>query len=318
MRLWRERDLLSATTRLPAPARSGAPLVLAAAVLWGTSGASQAMLGGAVSPLFVGASRIIIGGSLLAVITLFIVGVDAIPRAAIRAARAPVLLAGVCIATYQITFFSGVRMLGIAVGTILTMASAPFVASAISFALGEGRPSRTWLATISLAVVGLVLLLQPEDGVSVSLLGVLAALGAGLSFGSYAVLAKRLVARGIGYLETVALSMAAAAVLLVPFLVLGVLRSEDPAAVLRPPGLLVLLWLAVAATALGYLLFAAGLRMVTAVTGSTLTLAEPLTAALLGVLVFAERLGPTARVGAALVAAALLITSVRPDIRPAR
>jgi drug/metabolite transporter (DMT)-like permease len=57
---------------------------------------------------------------------------------------------------------------------------------------------------------------------------------------------------------------------------------------------------------------------VTAVSGTTLVLAEPLTATLLGVLVFAERLGVVALSGALLVTVALLLTARRPAVDPAR
>jgi len=47
-------------------------------------------------------------------------------------------------------------------------------------------------------------------------------------------------------------------------------------------------------------------------------LAEPLTAGLLGVVVFGERIGPVATVGAATVALALVLAARRPEVEPAR
>ena len=318
MRLRGERDLLNETLRVAAPARGSALLVLAAAVLWGTSGSSQELLGGAVNPLVVGALRTIVGGAVLLAVAMLAARGDALPTLARAEARVPLLIAGVCIALYQVTFFFGVQLLGIAVGTIVAIAATPFAASAVSIALGQGRPTGVWFGTTALAVVGLVLLVRPEGDTTVSLAGIAAALTAGLSFGTFTVLTKGLLARGLRRLETVAFPFVVAGVLLIPALVLGLVRSDDPAAVIRAPGVFVVLWLAVAATALGYVLFAAGLGGVSAVTGATLVLAEPLTATLLGVLVFTERLGPPAVVGASLVAVALLVTAVRPDIGPAR
>ena len=318
MRLRGERDLLNETLRVAAPARDSALLVLAAAVLWGTSGSSQELLGGAVNPLVVGALRTIVGGAVLLAVAMLAARGDALPTLARAEARVPLLIAGVCIALYQVTFFFGVQLLGIAVGTIVAIAATPFAASLVSVALGQGRPTRVWFGSTSLAVIGLVLLVRPEGDAMVSVAGVAAALTAGLSFGTFTVLTKGLLARGLRRLETVAFPFVVAGVLLTPALVIGLVRSDDPAAVIRAPGVFVVLWLAVAATALGYVLFAAGLGGVSAVTGVTLVLAEPLTATLLGVLVFAERLGPPAVVGASLVAVALLVTAVRPDIEPAR
>ena len=59
-------------------------------------------------------------------------------------------------------------------------------------------------------------------------------------------------------------------------------------------------------TALAYLLFASGLRRLTASETSTLTLAEPLTAGVLGAVVLAEPLSGPAIAGAGLVLAGLV------------
>ena len=59
------------------------------------------------------------------------------------------------------------------------------------------------------------------------------------------------------------------------------------------------------ATAGAYALYAVGLRLVPASVAGIVTLAEPLTATLIGVLIFGERLGPGGVVGGVLLLAAL-------------
>jgi DME family drug/metabolite transporter len=83
----------------------------------------------------------------------------------------------------------------------------------------------------------------------------------------------------------------------------------------EPRGVLVALHLGLVATALAYALFARGLKEVPTATAVTLTLAEPLTAATLGLVVLGERLTPPALVGVAFLLAGLAILSVRPDFR---
>jgi drug/metabolite transporter, DME family len=315
VRLRGERDLLSAPAPV-APARQrGAALVLAGAVLWGTAGAAQELLDGAVSPITVGALRTVLGG-----LALMVVALPGLRGAASRwrLARSPLVLAGVCIASYQVAFFVGVRSLGIAVGTILAIGAAPFVAGAVSILTGRHRPSRRWIATTLLAVVGLVLLVRPDADVRVSLGGAAAAVGAGAAFGLFTVLTKDLLARGLGRLDTIVVPFTVGGVLLLPVLIHGVVTSDEAVRLVTWPGLAVVVWLAVGATAAGYLLFIAGLGGVAAVAGTTLVLAEPLTAGLLGVLVFGERLGPVATVGAATVALALVLAARRPEVEPAR
>ena len=68
-----------------------------------------------------------------------------------------------------------------------------------------------------------------------------------------------------------------------------------------------MLWLGLATIAVAYVLFTWGLQGVSAATAATLTLAEPLTAALLGLTVLGERLSPTAVAGLVVLAAGLAL-----------
>jgi DME family drug/metabolite transporter len=316
VRLRGERDLLSAihADRAAATRSSLAPLLLVlAAALWGTTGSSQALLDGAVPPGVVGALRILVGGSVLMLVA------SRELRGSLADIRAtwPLLLAtAVSVAAYQLAFFTGVRLVGIAVGTILTVGSAPFVAGLLSVLLGHHRPSRRWAFTTLAAVIGLVLLVRPDGALRPEPLGVLAALAAGTAFAVYTVLAKRLMVRGVPRLTSVALPFFVGGLLLVPTLLSGLARAEAPGLLLTPRGLLILAWLGVVATALSYLLFSAGLRGVPAVTGTTLALAEPLTATVLGIAVFGERLGAVALLGAGVVVAALVAAAARPERDP--
>jgi DME family drug/metabolite transporter len=313
VRLWGECDLLSETSVGRAvEARSFlAPLLLVlAAALWGTTGSSQALLDGAVPSGVIGALRILVGG-----ILLFAVAAREL-RGALASMRAcwPLLLAtAVSVAAYQLAFFTGVRLVGIAVGTILTVGSAPFVAGLLSVLLGHHRPSRRWAFTTSVAVAGLVLLVRPDGAVRPQPTGILAALAAGVAFAVYTVLAKQLMVRGVPRLTSVAVPFLLGGLFLVPTLVLGLARAEAPEQLLTVRGILIVGWLGVFATAISYLLFSAGLRGVPAVTGTTLALAEPLTATVLGIVVFGERLGAVAILGAAAVAIALVVAAARPE-----
>jgi DME family drug/metabolite transporter len=91
-----------------------------------------------------------------------------------------------------------------------------------------------------------------------------------------------------------------------------------PVLVLRGPGwlatrdgLALALFLGVVPTAVAYLLFARGLRRLSAAETSTLTLAEPLTAGLLGDAVLGERVTGAGAAGAGLVLAGLLVLALR-------
>ena len=78
-----------------------------------------------------------------------------------------------------------------------------------------------------------------------------------------------------------------------------------------------MLYLGVVPTALAYVLFARGLRGTSAAETATLTLAEPITATMLGAIVLGERPGAIALVGVGLVGAATAILLL-PGLRRGR
>ena len=98
------------------------------------------------------------------------------------------------------------------------------------------------------------------------------------------------------------------AVLLTP----AVLSSEAPLRQLAL-GWPWLLYLGGVATAGAYAIYALGLRHVPASVAGIVTLTEPFTATLLGVLLFGERLGVTGVLGALLLCAALGLVLGPPD-----
>ncbi len=96
------------------------------------------------------------------------------------------------------------------------------------------------------------------------------------------------------------------AILLAPVAFMGDLRWLGDAA-----GAAMALWLGAVATAIAYLLFAAGLRKLAAPEVATLTLAEPLTAFILAVVVVAERPTAMALAGVGLVLGGLILVGRR-------
>jgi DME family drug/metabolite transporter len=121
------------------------------------------------------------------------------------------------------------------------------------------------------------------------------------------VAAKDLLA-GHGRVEVMATLFGVGALLLVPVAVLLPLGW-----LATPRGVLVALHLGLVATAAAYVLFAAGLRRVTVATAATMSLAEPLTAATLGVALLGERLTAAGLAGAALLLAGLGLLAGAPS-----
>ena len=282
--------------------RPGAWLVLAAGALWGTTGTAQALAPPGATPAAVGALRLALGGAGLLAVALL--------RGELRqAGRLPgraVVAAAVTVAAYQVCFFSGVSLTGVALGTVVGIGSSPVWAGLLAWLTGGGRPARRWVLATGFAVAGVILLIAGGRTLQVSLPGVTLALAAGASYAIYASASKRLL-ESASPDAVMAVVFGLAALLLAPIL----LRS-NLAWVGTPRGAAVALHLGLLATTLSYLLFARGLRSLPAPTAVTLSLAEPLTAAGLGLLVLQERLTPAALLGGGLLLAGLISLSRQP------
>jgi DME family drug/metabolite transporter len=279
-------------------------LVLLAAVCFGTTGTAQA-LGPDAAPLTVGAMRIAIGGGLLLLVA------RTVPAAAAPWPRRDLGVIAAAIAVYQLSFFAAVDRTGVAVGTVVALGSAPTIAGVAGRML-DGEPlTRRWALATALACTGVLMLVLGGGGASVDPLGIILAVISGTGYATYTLLAKRMLRLGHAPERVMAASFSLGALLLLPVLVLG-----DVSWVASGGGLALALFLGAVPTALAYVLFARGLRELTPGETATLTLAEPLTATGLGILVLSERPGAVAIVGAGLVLAGLLALAV-PERRAA-
>jgi len=282
--------------------------VLAAAVLFGTTGTSQALGPEGTTPLSIGVMRLVVGGTVLAAIgfTLARRRVRRRPNPLpTRRAIALMAVTGICLAAYQPLFFLGTARGGVAVGTVIALGSAPVIAGLLEWALTRRLPSATWLFATILATAGVVVLgVGGAAGGSggTDPLGILGSVGAGASFAVFANAQRRLMDAGWDPF-TVAGAMGAwsagVAVLALPFV--------DVSWVTDPGGLAMTLWLGIATIAIAYTLFTWGLERLTAATAATLTLAEPLTASILGIAVLGERLSPLAIGGLVILAGGLVL-----------
>ena len=123
-----------------------------AAVLFGTTGTAQALGPAGLSPLTVGAARIVAGGAALAVLAFLV------PRRGALLSPPLVLAAGAAVAAYQLSFFEAVHRTGVAVGAVVAIGSGPVVAGLLERVLGGAWPDRRRLVATVLAVAGVAAL----------------------------------------------------------------------------------------------------------------------------------------------------------------
>ena len=296
--------------------------VLLASVCFGTTGTAQA-LGPDASAASIGAARILIGGGALGVVALAI-SVAGRRRGATGTSAAPtpgagssglgsrhrfpswliVIIGAGGVLGYQPAFFAGTAANGVAVGTVVALGSAPVITGALDWLLRRRYPGHRWLIATAIATGGVGLLAAATDPgqAAIDPLGLLASLGAATSYAVYTLAAKALLDRGWTPTGSMGALFGGAAIVSLPLL-----ATTDASWLATGPGLAMALWLGLVTTTLAYLLFGAGLRGLAPATVSTLTLAEPLTAGILGVVVLGETLSGGAVVGLLVLATGITV-----------
>ena len=287
---------------------AGIGAITVTSVLWGTTGTAATFAPDA-GPLAIGAAALGIGGILQALIA-----VPALRAAgpALRANLRLVLPGAVAVAAYPLAFYSSMHLAGVAVGSVVSLASAP-LASGLLERLVERRPlSRWWMLAAALGILGSALLCLskmtgPANATTSILAGMVLGLAAGATYATYSWAAHGLMAQGISRAASMGAVFGAGGAVLLP-----VLLTTGGPLIASSEAFTVAAYMALVPMFLGYLLFGFGLARVSASTATTVTLAEPAIAAVLAVLVIGERLTAMGWTGLGAIALVLAILAVAP------
>ncbi|MFE7264997.1 DMT family transporter [Streptomyces sp. NPDC057592] len=308
---------MTGAARPTAGAGLGALAVLLASVLWGTTG-TAATFAPQVGPPAIGAAAMGLGGLLQALLAgRRIAGA----RTELRAQWRTVLVGGAGVALYPLAFYTSMHLAGVAVGTVVSIGSAP-LASALIERFADGRTlSRRWLAGAALGLAGTVLLCAAEaaqagagpgtGSARQTVVGVLLGLVAGLTYAVYAWAAHRLITRGVTSRAAMGAVFGLGGLMLVP-----VLLATGAPLVASWTNAGVGIYMALVPMFTGYVLFGYGLSRIPVSTATTLSLLEPAVAAVFAVLVVGEHLPALGWTGIALVIACLGVLTA--PSRPSR
>jgi len=287
-------------------ASRGTLCVLAASVLWGTTGTAATFAPGA-GPLAIGAAAMGLGGLLQALTAARPVTRE---RAALSAQRRLVLLGGLTVAVYPLAFYTSMRLAGVAVGTVVSIGSGPLASALAERVLDRNRLTARWLAGAALGLAGMLLLClaeaaEPHQGhasAGATLLGVALGLVAGTTYALYTWAAHRLIGRGVSTRATMGAVFGLGGLLLLP-----VLLATGAPLIASWTNAGIGAYMALVPMFTGYLLFGWALAHVPVTTVTTLTLLEPAVATLLAVTIVGEHLPAAGWAGLALIAGCLVI-----------
>lgn len=288
----------------------GVIAIVIASFLWGTTG-TAAQLAPAISPLAIGAFAMGVGGVLLCLSARNVLLKD---MHVLRSKPLAFLCGSACVAIYPLAFYSAMRLSGVAIGTVVSIASAPLFAALFEYFLSRKTVTLTWLFSFLLGAAGIALLamgksqsaLEIQASQSNQILGIVLGLVAGLTYAGYSWAAKLLIDTGANSKSAMAALFGCAAMLLLPSLLY---TGQNLFA--NTINTSVSLYMAVVPMFLGYLLFGYGLRTTEASKATLITLIEPLVATLFAVFLIGEIFEPTGWIGMILVCACLFFQSVK-------
>ena len=205
----------------------------------------------------------------------------------------------------------GQQSIASGLASILNATTPIFTVVIAHFFLADEQISTRKFVGILIAIAGVVILVLPSIGLgeTSSLLGQLAILGATISYGFASVFGRRFKSLGISPMMSSAGQLTGSTALLLPV----TLAMHSPLDMAMPSTtvLIALILLAVACTALAYLLFFSILSSAGATNIALVTLLVPVTAVLLGVLVLGEKLSANHLIGMAGISLGLLVLDGR-------
>lgn len=212
---------------------------------------------------------------------------------------------GICsIIFFNYCYFKAIMMTSLSVAAVL-LYTAPAIVMVLSFFLFGEKFTKRKLAALIMTFVGCVLVTGViGDSVQLSAGGILAGLGAGFGYALYSIFGRYALERGYHSLTITFYTFLVAAL---GTLVLSDIRTVAETVTAGAPMFLFAVAFGVLCTVIPYLTYTIGLKYVENSKASIIASVEPVTATLLGVVLFGEALTVEGVVGTLLVLGALVV-----------
>jgi len=269
--------------------------------LAGTAGTVAAIYAINTPSPVIGFVRLFIGAITLLMLAPFLGGkLSQLPR---LITRPGVWIMGASSASYQVFFFASVDRTGVATAALITVGCIPVSAGIVGWIFLRERPSKIWYISTAVAISGLVVAslgeLQTNDAT-----GLIFAVIAGSGIGAY-INAAKIEVRAGGHSS----QLPGMAFLLGSIGLFFVVRSDLLQMEWTTQTILLAVYLGAVTMGIANGIQMLGLRGISPGVASTMMLADPVTAAVLGVVVLGEAVTLNGTVGLILVVIGLAMQS---------
>ena len=223
----------------------------------------------------------------------------------------PILVGGIGATLFFPFFILAFQLTGVGVAAVVSIGVAPIFVGLIAWIALKQPPGKQWAIGTLIAVTGVVALNWPSGNNTVNVLGIGFALAAAFGYS--------LQATGMGMISKRHTPFQCVA----PMFTIGTIfqaplsYGKDFTFLQDPVLLMGALYGGIVTVALAYAVFIYGIARIGAATAVTVGLMEPLTASILGVVLFSETVSTIGIVGSVLILAGLVVVS-RPPKEPAQ
>ena len=280
--------------------------VILASLLWGTKG-TAATFAPALSPLFIGSFAMGMGG----ILQCGLATVKIVHDRALLAVHCRFLIVGaLAVAIYPLAFYSSMRLSGVTIGTVVSIGSAPILSAIIEYFSRDFQLNKQWAMGALFGIIGMVMLAF-SDNASTTIqythvnLGILLGLVAGLTYALYSWSARQLMLKGVNTKAAMGATFGCGGLLLIP-----VMLITGSAFVTSWNNMAVGFYMALIPMFLGYLCYGFGLSKISASMATTITLLEPVIAAILAMLIVGECLSLIGWIGMLLIFICLIMVTL--------
>lgn len=271
------------------------------ALMFGSAGTAAHLGMDGASPLAISSTRLTLGGLFLMGWVVLSQRSTAPLRSALRDRRTAYL--ALSLAFFQPAYFLSIQHAGVALGTMVAIGGVT-VFTALAGAFMGHRVTRIWVIATSMCLIGLGLI-SFQDASSGDYSGIIFGVIAGIAGAGFTLSTKSILDDHIPPIPPTSIGLTVSGV------VVGIATRPSFDFLTTTHGVLAAIYLGIVVTSFGNILWARGLGNLAPGPTTTLMLAEPAFATLLGVVVLNEALTGQATFGIVLLFAGLALQGIK-------